>query len=93
MGHTDSGCTNDCNQGRNCTCMAQKSPSIKGTTHTIKIDAAKSLVIQPNKTGPGVRFSFALFGADMATVVLTADQCAVLVNRVQIAQAQAGGAA
>ena len=63
------------------------------TKHTIKIDAAKSLVLQPNKTGPGVLFSLVLFGADMASVVLTDEQCAVLISRIQIAQEQARAAA
>ena len=60
---------------------------------TIKIDAAKSIVVEPNKAGSGVRFSFFMFGAEMACVVLTPEQCEVLINRVQIAKQQAGAAA
>jgi hypothetical protein len=61
------------------------------TTHTIKIDVAKSIVVQPTKTGAaGVRFSLVLFGADMATAVLTPDQCAALILGIQIAGEQSG---
>ena len=88
------GCTHDCNQGRNCTCSTQKAPSFKGTTFTIKIDLAKSIVVQPTKTGAaGVRFSLVLFGADMASAVLTPDQCASLILAIQIAGEQAKAAA
>lgn len=88
------GCTHDCNQGRNCTCVPQKTKSLKGMTHTIKLDLAKSIVVQPTKTGAaGVRFSLVLFGADMATAVLTPDQCAALILGIQIAGEQAKAAA
>lgn len=56
---------------------------------TIKIDAAKAIVVQPNKTGQGVRVSLVLFGADMGTAVLDKDQCAALVLGIQIASEQA----
>jgi hypothetical protein len=63
------------------------------TKFTIKIDAAKSIVVQPTITGAsGVRFSLVLFGADMASAVLDAEQCAALILGIQIAgeQAEAG---
>ena len=64
------------------------------TRHTIKIDAAKAIVIQPTKTGAvGVRFSLVMFGADMASAILTPDQCAALILGIQIAGEQAGAAA
>ena len=57
---------------------------------TIKIDTAKSIVVQPTKTGAlGVRFSLVLFGADMASAVLDADQCAALILGIQIAGEEA----
>lgn len=60
------------------------------TIFTIKIDPAKSIVVQPTKTGEaGVRFSLVLFGADMASAVLTPDQCSALILGIQIAQEQA----
>jgi hypothetical protein len=52
---------------------------------TIKIEAGKSIVVEPNKTGAGVRFSLVLFGASMASAVLTADQCGALITGIQFA--------
>jgi hypothetical protein len=52
---------------------------------TIKIDAGRSLVVQPNKTGPGLRFSVEVFGHTMASVVMTPDQCGALITGIQIA--------
>lgn len=60
------------------------------TRHTIKIDAAKAIVIQPARTGQGVSVSLELFGATMAGAVLTPDQCGALVLAVQVAQEQSG---
>jgi len=56
---------------------------------TIKIDAGKSIVVQPNKTGPGVSVSLVLFGASMASAVLTPDQCAALILGIEIASEKA----
>lgn len=47
--------------------------------HTIKIDAGKAIVIQRNKKGPGVQLSLELFGASMASAILTPDQCGALI--------------
>lgn len=59
------------------------------TTHTIKIDARTSIVVQPTKTGTaGVRFSLVVFGVDMATATLTPDQCAALILSIEIAGEQ-----
>lgn len=52
---------------------------------TVKIDAGKSIVVQPNKTGPGVSFSLVLFGASMAAAVMTPDQCQALILGIEIA--------
>lgn len=61
------------------------------TKHTIKIDTAKAIVIQPAKTGAaGVRFSLVMFGADIASAILTPDQCAALILGIQIAGEQTG---
>lgn len=59
--------------------------------HTIKIDAGKSIVVQPNPNGQGVRFSLVLFGADMATAVLTPDQCGALIVGIEVCNEKAGG--
>lgn len=45
---------------------------------TVKIDAGKALVVEPNKTGPGLRVSLELFGATLATAVLDTDQASAL---------------
>lgn len=57
--------------------------------HTIKIDAGKSIVVQPNTTGPGVRVSLELFGASMASAVLTADQCGALIVGIEVCNEKA----
>ena len=58
------------------------------TKHTIKIDTAKAIVIQPAKAGRGVSFGLELFGATMASAILSADHCAALILAVQVAQEQ-----
>ena len=60
---------------------------------TIKIDAAKSIVVEPNKAGPGVSFSLVLFGVDMASAILTPDECAALILGIQIAGEKSKAAA
>lgn len=52
--------------------------------HTVKIDAGKSIVITPNKTGQGARISLELFGASMAAAILTPDQCDALTLAVEV---------
>lgn len=52
---------------------------------TIKIDAAKSIVIEPSKQGPGVMVSLVLFGAAMASATLTPDQCGAMVTGLEFA--------
>lgn len=52
--------------------------------HTVKIDAGKSIVITPNKTGQGVCISLELFGVSMAAAILTPDQCDALTLAVEV---------
>ena len=56
--------------------------------HTIKIDAGKSIVSNPDKAGGGVTFDLKFFGASMASGVLTPDQCGVLIFALEHAMAK-----
>lgn len=42
---------------------------------TIKIDAAKSIAVEPDQGGKGIRVELVLFGATMASAVLSVNQC------------------
>lgn len=52
---------------------------------TIKIDAGKSIVIEPNKQGVGVIVSLVLFGASLASATLTPDQCGAMMAGLEFA--------
>jgi hypothetical protein len=61
--------------------------------HTIKIDTGKAIVIKPNPKGRGVQLSLELFGASMASAVLTPDQCGALVTGLKVCTEKAEGKA
>lgn len=53
--------------------------------HTIKIDTAKSIVIETIESGPGAVVSLVLFGASLASAYLDKDQCQALILALEIA--------
>jgi hypothetical protein len=52
---------------------------------TVKIDAAKSVVVLPSKAARGVEIQLNLFGATMGGATLTPDQCGALIVGIECA--------